>query len=127
MVSRTADWLRQSERNLASAQLNHQYGLYEEACYESQQAGEKAVKALLNYFHKEVRGHSLVFLIQAIEIKTPDYVLMCMQELDKQYIPSRYPDVYDTGAPADYYNKFDSERCIECARKIIDWVRGLVT
>jgi len=44
MVSRFADWLRQARRNLASADVNFREGLYEEACFEAHQAGEKALR-----------------------------------------------------------------------------------
>lgn len=41
MVSRYRDWLRQSEKSVASALANYREGIYEEACFESHQAGEK--------------------------------------------------------------------------------------
>ncbi|MCH4816341.1 MAG: HEPN domain-containing protein [Saccharolobus sp.] len=126
MVSRVSDWLRQAERNLRSAEINYQNELYEEACYESQQTAEKAVKALLSYFHKELRGHSITFLLQSSSIQIPGEILKCAQELDKHYIPSRYPDAYDQGAPADYYNEDDANRCLDCGKKILSWVKGIV-
>lgn len=126
MPSRTRDWLRQAERNLRSAEVNYQAGLYEESCYESQQAAEKAVKGFLNYLHKEMKGHSVTLLLQALGINIPEEILTCAQELDKHYIPSRYPDVYDEGAPADYYNKGNAEKCINCAKSILNWVKDVV-
>lgn len=126
MASRHKDWLRQAERNLKSAEINVQSGLYEEACYELQQAGEKAVKALLNYLHKEMRGYSITLLLQATNINIPGEILKCAQELDKHYIPSRYPDVYDQGAPVDYYNEDDARKCMVCGKEILNWVKEIV-
>jgi HEPN domain-containing protein len=126
VVSRYYDWLRQAERNLKSAEINFQNELYEEVCYEAQQVAEKSVKALLSYFHKEIRGHSVTFLLQSLSISVPAEILKCAQELDKHYIPSRYPDVYDQGAPADYYNKDDAISCLECGRRILTWVKEIV-
>lgn len=126
MVSRYKDWLRQSERNLNSAYANYREGIYEEACFESHQAAEKAVKALLNYFHRERRGYSILYLISTIPIEIPEDVRKCILELDRHYIPTRYPDVYDEGAPFDYYSREDADRCLECAKKIIDWVKSFV-
>lgn len=126
MPSRAKDWLRQSERNLKSAQLNYEAGLYEETCYESQQAAEKAIKGLLNYMHKELKGHSITILLKSLNIDIPEDILICAQELDKQYIPSRYLDAYDEGAPLDYYNKLDAEKCINCAKSILTWVKNNV-
>lgn len=119
--------MRQSERNLASALANYREGIYEESCFESHQAAEKALKALLNYLHKERRGHSLLYLLNETSISIPDDVRQCVLYLDKHYTPSRYPDVFDEGAPMDYYTKDDADRCISCARRIIEWVRGLAS
>ncbi|QGA53756.1 HEPN domain-containing protein [Sulfolobus sp. E5-1-F] len=126
MVSRVKDWLRQAERNLISAEVNYANSLYEESCYESQQVAEKSVKGLLNFLHKEERGHSITLLLRSTYISVPDDIISCAQELDKHYIPSRYPDAYAEGAPADYYNKSDAERCISCAKKILSWVKSIV-
>jgi len=126
MVSRHRDWLRQSERNLASALANYREGIYEEACFESHQAAEKAIKALLNYMHRERIGHSLLYLASEAQAEVPEDVRQCILYLDKHYIPSRYPNAYDEGAPMDYYTKEDADNCISCAEKILGWVRRLV-
>ncbi|MEM2578811.1 MAG: HEPN domain-containing protein [Desulfurococcaceae archaeon] len=126
MVSRYRDWLRQAERNLLSAQVNFREGLYEESCYESHQAAEKAFKALLNYLHKERRGHSITFLAAEVDIPIPSEIRDCATQLDKHYIPSRYPDVYDEGSPADYYTIKDASSCISCAEKVLKWVMEVV-
>lgn len=126
MVSRFRDWLRQSERNILSAVANYREGIYEETCFESHQASEKAVKALLNYLHIERRGHSLLFLASEAQVEVPEEIKQCILYLDKHYIPSRYPDIYDEGAPLDYYTREDAEKCLSCANKIIEWVKNIV-
>ncbi|MEM4622380.1 MAG: HEPN domain-containing protein [Sulfolobales archaeon] len=126
MVSRFRDWLKQSERNAMSALANYREGIFEEVCFESHQAAEKAIKALLNYLHKERRGHSLLFLLSEALVEVPEEIKQCVLYLDKHYIPSRYPDVYDEGTPSDYYTKEDAEGCLSCMSKIIDWVKSTV-
>ncbi|MFB6491018.1 MAG: HEPN domain-containing protein [Thermoproteus sp. AZ2] len=126
MPRRHLDWLRQAKRNLASAELNRGAGLYEEACFEGHQAAEKALKALLSYMHMERRGHSLVALAREAGLAVGEDLMRCLQYLDKHYIPARYPDVYDEGAPMDYYNEEDAERCIQCAERVLSWVEGRV-
>ncbi|MEM2398245.1 MAG: HEPN domain-containing protein [Ignisphaera sp.] len=126
MVSRFRDWLRQSERNMVSAVANYREGIYEEVCFESHQAAEKAIKALLNYLNKERRGYSLLFLVSEASIEVPEEVRRCILDLDKHYIPSRYPDIFDEGAPLDYYTKEDAEKCLSCANKVIEWVKSIV-
>jgi HEPN domain-containing protein len=122
LVSRFSDWIRQAKRNLASAHVNMKEGLYEEACFEAHQAGEKALKGLLNLLHKERRGHSIAFIASELGIDVPEEIKECALMLDKHYIPTRYPDVFDEGAPMDYYTRGDAERCISCAEKILKWV-----
>jgi len=126
LVSRYRDWLRQAERNYLSAIVNRREGLYEESCYESHQAAEKAIKALLSFFNKERRGHSLLYLSHELGIEASEEVKECVLLLDKHYIPSRYPNAYDEGAPADYYTAKDANECIKCAEKILNWVKSVV-
>uniref|UniRef100_A0A7C5TM54 HEPN domain-containing protein n=1 Tax=Ignisphaera aggregans TaxID=334771 RepID=A0A7C5TM54_9CREN len=126
MVSRMRDWIRQSRRNLASAIVNYREGLYEEVCFESHQVGEKAVRGLLNFFHRERRGHSITFMLSELGLEVPVDIRECASLLDKHYIPARYPDVFDEGAPMDYYSSRDAEECIKCAEKILKWVEKIV-
>ncbi len=114
--------MRQAERNLKSATANYDAELYEEACYEAHQAAEKAMKGLLNLLNRERRGHSISFLALESGLKVPEEVLKCLKYLDKHYIPTRYPDVYDEGAPCDYYTREDADKCLECAKKVMEWV-----
>ena len=122
MVSRTSDWIRQAKRNLTSAIINYRERLYEETCFESHQAGEKAVKGLLSFLHKERRGHSITFMLPELGLEVPVEIKECALLLDKHYIPTRYPDVFDEGAPMDYYTSRDAEECMKCAEKILKWV-----
>ena len=43
--------------------------------------------------------------------------------LDRHYIPSRYPNFHEEGAPMDYYSELDSYRAVEIAREIISFCR----
>ncbi len=83
---------------------------------------EKAIKGLLNLLNKERRGHSASFLALESGLEIPEDTLKCLRHLDKHYIPTRYPDVYDEGAPCDYYTREDADRCLECARRVLEWV-----
>jgi len=39
--------------------------------------------------------------------------------LDKYYIPARYPNGFDTGAPVDYFTEKEAKEAIDYADKII--------
>ncbi|MFP3163569.1 MAG: HEPN domain-containing protein [Acidianus hospitalis] len=117
-MKRAEDWIKQAERDLEEAKYAENVGYYELAC--SQQCAEKAVKGLLQFRGVEKRGHSISHLLE----NPPEDVLQCAIFLDKQYTPSRYPDVYDEGSPYEYYTQKDAEECINCAIKILNWVKG---
>jgi HEPN domain-containing protein len=119
-MKRVSDWLKQAERDLEEAIYSKKGGYYELACFLSQQSAEKAVKALLQYRGEERRGHSILHLLQS----APNEVKQCASYLDRQYIPSRYPDIYDEGAPYEYYTEKDAEECINCALMILSWVKS---
>jgi len=45
------------------------------------------------------------------------------KELDKAYIPTRYPNVHPEGAPCELYTRAEAERLIEYAGKSSSSVR----
>ena len=45
--------------------------------------------------------------------------------MDKVYIPTRYPDVYDAGSPHEYFDRPDAFAHTECAGRIIDFFHKL--
>ena len=53
-------------------------------------------------------------------------LITCAKSLDKHYIPTRYPNGFDTGAPVDFYTKKDSDDAILCADRLIGFARGQI-
>jgi len=45
-VERSADWMKQAERDIENAEYEMRGGFYEWACFLSQQAAEKALKSV---------------------------------------------------------------------------------
>jgi len=62
-MRRSEDWLRQAKKDLRHAENSVQMGDYEWACFASQQAAEKAVKALFQAIGGEAFGHSVSKLL----------------------------------------------------------------
>ncbi|MGQ9839523.1 MAG: HEPN domain-containing protein [Anaerolineae bacterium] len=56
MAQRSADWLRQAQRDLEHARHDASDGYYEWGCFSAQQAAEKAVKALYQHLGGEAGG-----------------------------------------------------------------------
>ncbi|MDZ7304214.1 MAG: HEPN domain-containing protein, partial [candidate division KSB1 bacterium] len=96
---------------------------YEWACFSAQQAAEKAVKAVFYKLHAEARGHSVTALLRELAKNFPvaESLIKAGQNLDKFYIPPRYPNGFDTGIPSDYFNEEDAQGAIEDARHIIQF------
>jgi len=63
-------WIQRAESNLARARLGRQSEdiLYEDICFDAQQAAEKALKGLLVYSGLDVpRTHSVGYLLSIIK------------------------------------------------------------
>jgi len=60
-------------------------------------------------------------------IDIPPSVLEASMELDKYYIPTRYPNGFASGKPADYFSKGDAERALRSAREIFRFCEGYLS
>ena len=94
MASRHSDWFRQGERDLAHARRSLEQQDYEWSCFAAQQGAEKALKAVFQWAGGASWGHSVAALIESLpdEMQPAADLLDAAKELDKHYIPSRYPD-----------------------------------
>jgi HEPN domain-containing protein len=121
MASRHEDWMRQANKDLEHARRSSDVGDYEWACFAAQQSGEKAVKAVYQKIGADAWGHTITGLLQRLptHMQPPPELLDYARELDKCYIPPRYPNAHPAGAPMDYYTKAEAERAIEHAERII--------
>jgi HEPN domain-containing protein len=119
-MNRWKDWLAQAERDLAHAEMDVAHEFWEWACFTSQQAAEKALKALLMNRGESVWGHAITPMLRHLEeLSIPEALLQQGQLLDAYYIPTRYPNGFPEGKPADYYNRRNAEEAIDAARDII--------
>ena len=128
MVSRAHDWLRQAIRDLEHARKSLEFGDYEWACFAAHQAAEKAVKALYQKISIEVWGRSISRMLMHLpnNYKPPENLINKAKELDRHYIPTRYPNFHPEGAPMDYYTQEDARRAIEYAEEIVEFCRNKI-
>ena len=128
MAERSRDWLRQAEADLRHAHHAREDEDYDWAAFASHQAAEKAIKALFQKLHLDAWGHTLSVLLASLpEPARPDEALMDhAKELDKHYIPTRYPNGFERGAPADFYTRGEADRAIALAEAILGFCRNQI-
>ena len=116
-------WFEQARADLAAAEDSAATGHHEWACFQAQQAGEKALKAVLSARGRtSVLTHSLRRLVHACAADDGAFADLDddARWLDQHYIPTRYPNGLDAETtPSAYYEAKDSERCLRSARSIL--------
>jgi HEPN domain-containing protein len=129
VADRSGDWLQQALRDLEQAEASMQAGRHEWACFAAHQATEKAIKALNLALGQQVWGHTLTRLWAAVlegwdpAPAPPEALEDRLRVLDGFYIPTRYPDSYPEGTPAEHFGRMQSEQALAHADAIIDWIR----
>jgi len=125
MGNRHADWLRQAEADLQHARNARGTSNHEWACFAAQQAAEKAVKAVVMKLGGEPWGHSVTVLMGGLaeRLDVPDTLVDAAKRLDKHYIPTRYPNGFDAGAPTDYYTDQEADAAVADAQRILRFCR----
>lgn len=115
--------MAQATSDLAHARADVERAFYDWACFSAQQAAEKSVKALLNKLGADVWGHSVGgFLEKLPEGPAKDSDLMdAAAELDKAYIPTRYPDAFPSGSPSTQYTLREAERLVGYAAEVVEY------
>ncbi len=120
-------WLAQALRDLRTAENSLNSGDYYACAFWSQQAVEKALKALLiSRGGKVVKGHDLVELGYIIRYELRIDVSRIMdhlRELTMHYTVSRYPPDAANGLPYEVYTEGKARRVLEMAREVVEWVR----
>ena len=126
MANRSYDWFRQSQADLRHAKNALEDGDFEWSCFAAHQAAEKALKAVFIRHGQDAWGHTLTILISNLP-KTakhpPENLVDFARMLDKFYIPTRYPNGFESGAPTDYYTRDDAQTAILQAGAILEYCR----
>ena len=118
-------WLEEARWDLDTARDLHEKARYNAACFYAQQAAEKAVKALIYSLNEAPWGHSVRILLERYIEKSRDEaakgLLGDARELDRHYIPSRYPNAHPAGTAHEAYDLDTSMRAMECAERIVEF------
>ncbi|MGB9937848.1 MAG: HEPN domain-containing protein [Methanobacterium sp.] len=122
MREEVSNWWKQAQKDLESASKNLEIKEYYITAFLSQQATEKALKALYIHKLKESSGqtHSLIFLGKSVEI--PDEFLSGLRKLSPDFVITRYPDVAH-GVPYELYDEEIANERLNIAKRVIKWVQ----
>lgn len=128
-MERSADWLDQARGDLEHARHDLTAAFHDWACFSAQQAAEKAAKAALQKLGTEAWGHSVADLLAELgpERGVSEQLHNLALELDKVYIPARYPNAHPTGSPRTRYTRAEAERLIGYADQIVRFCEGLLS
>ncbi|MCL6563581.1 MAG: HEPN domain-containing protein [Firmicutes bacterium] len=112
-------WLAQAAVDLKTAEDNIQLHPYA-ACFFSQQAAEKAVKAFsIAESGTYPRAHDIMGALKALPALQD---LIPMQDailLDSFYIGTRYPDAWPGGTPAERFSQEQAQEAFQRASNIV--------
>jgi HEPN domain-containing protein len=129
VVERSRDWMDQAEGDLRHARSDLDAGFYEWACFSAQHAAEKAGKAVFQAMGAEAWGHAVADLLLELGRRhpVPEVLVETGLELDKAYIPARYPNAHPSGAPRTRYTKGEATRLIGHADEILKFCADLLS
>jgi HEPN domain-containing protein len=121
-------WMASARRTLESARRDTEAGDYNWACFKAHQAAGKALKALLWGLGEPAVGHSPVALaerLSQLSLPVGERVRELAARLSKFFTPTRYPGVWESGIPEDYYTRSEAEEAIKWAEGVIAWAEGV--
>ena len=108
-------WMEQAYRDIEYAKMNYEMKAYYVSAFLSQQAGEKALKALhISMYKRFPRVHDLTKLARAVG--APNEIIEVCASLTPAYTATRYPDVYSDIEEDEAYE------LIGLAKEVIEWV-----
>lgn len=115
-------WLSQATNDLEFARVGLREGFYAQTCFQSQQAAEKAVKAL-HYLRgkRVVLGHSVWELLKEVLEAYPEAAAHAdtAKLLDLYYIPPRYPNGIPAGVPFEVFTRMQAAEAVASAERLI--------
>ena len=126
-MSTGSRWLQLAREDLLVAEIAEKEGIHNQTCFHSQQAAEKALKGFLVAKGRPVpKTHILAQLIGICAAMDSDFEAFevdCLN-LDRYYVPTRYPDALPGSLPEGLPDAKDAQQALGAARRIFDFVAG---
>jgi HEPN domain-containing protein len=123
--TQAAEWLRRARSNLARARAGRSAPevLYEDLCFDAQQAAEKVIKAVL--VHRQIafpKTHDIIDLLTILQRSGLAVPLEIQQAdlLTEYAVETRYPGLSEEVAKEDYV------RALELAERVVQRAEALL-
>lgn len=119
MRKEVLDWLNSAGDDLKTARTLLENMVFYASAFYSQQAAEKALKAV--HIHKLKKISTLHNIVEiSREVGAPQEIVDSCRRLNPHYVQSRYPDAANA-IPADVYDKKIADDLIEKSGKVLAW------
>ena len=110
-------WMQKAEQELDTAKYNLDGSQFSASLFFSQQAAEKALKALYIKINKELlKTHDLALL--AKKLRAPKDIEQLCKSLSPAYQSTRYPDIVQKEDRGE-----EAKELIKSAEEIVVWVK----
>ena len=116
MKEETKKWLKKAEMDIKTANYNFEGNIHDAAIFYSQQAVEKALKALqIEGFNRFDKTHDLINLAKSIN--ADKRILELCDKINPSYFVSRYPDIEKN------YNKEEVKEILNASKEVLEWMK----
>ena len=123
-------WMKQARSDSAAARDSARNGHCEWACFQAQQAAEKAMKACWYQLDLDPWGHSVAKLVDDLPRDIVGEAFLSVRDsarqLDKLYVPTRYPNGLPEMTPAEAYSESDAQSALAAAESILALVQRYI-
>lgn len=122
MRKETEMWFKQAKADLKTAKDCLTTKNYYACAFFSQQALEKALKAMFLTEKRKIPPKTHNLLDISLELNIPEEFLTTARELTPEFIITRYPDAAG-GAPFELYDKNTASGILEKAERFFAWIQ----
>ena len=122
MRPETAEWLRQSEYDIGTAEAMYNTGRYVYTAFMCQLATEKLIKGLLveRTGHTPPKTHNLIQLVKIANVQLSEPQLEFIAVLNMAGVGARYPDMLDDAIKR--YPKEVAWDYLAKTKEVIQWL-----
>ena len=114
------NWLKQAQRDLISSENSLNSKDFYVSAFMSQQAVEKALKALMLKEKEElIKSHNVSRIAKMLNL--PNQLLIKISALEPIYQETRYPDVASK-LPAEEFEEKDAVEFLNSAQEVVEWI-----